>query len=394
MTRKIKALLADFYLRRETNMKTSKKLNIVFLDFDDIKNPLLAAGQAKATLEVGSRLVKKGHQVTIISSRFPGYKDRMENGMHYKHIGLGTQNIKLNNLAYIFALPFMVRKLKADVIIECFTAPISTLFSPIFTKIPVIILPSMFNAREFSKKYHLPLYMIEEFGLKFYKYMMPYSDIDSSKAKRINPKLICNIIPQGVGEEFFQIKHQKPSHILFLSRFDIDQKGIDILLKAYARVNKKINYPLVLGGHGPDEKKIVEMIKTFGLEEKVKIVGPLYGQKKVDFIASSIYVAFPSRHDELSLWALEALASGMPLIAFDLPEAKWMTDDVALKAKPLDIDQYSNLLLKGTDTKINNKMRIAARKLASKYSWENVADKFDIFMFEVLRRETNYEKSN
>jgi len=144
-------------------------MNITFLDFDDIKNPLLSAGQAHATFEVGRRLVQKGHKVKVISSKYPGFKDRVEEGIEYRHIGVGTNNIRLNNFLYIFFIPFAVRKLKADIIIECFTAPISTLFSPLFSKIPVIGLPSMFNAKEFTKKYCLPFkptqsYLFDQMG--------------------------------------------------------------------------------------------------------------------------------------------------------------------------------------------------------------------------------------
>lgn len=69
-----------------------KRLQIVYLDFDDIKNPLLNAGQARATAEVGKRLALKGHKVTSVCSRYPGAKDRIENGIKYTHIGLGSIN--------------------------------------------------------------------------------------------------------------------------------------------------------------------------------------------------------------------------------------------------------------------------------------------------------------
>ena len=50
----------------------TKKLHIAFLDFDDLRNPLLSGGQARATYEVAYRLVKLGHKVTIICGRYPG----------------------------------------------------------------------------------------------------------------------------------------------------------------------------------------------------------------------------------------------------------------------------------------------------------------------------------
>lgn len=366
----------------------NKKLNITFLDFDDIKNPLLGAGQAHATYEVGRRLVKSGNKVLVLCSKYPGYKDRIEDGIEYKHIGLYTGNIKINNILYILALPLYINKLKSDIVIECFTAPISTLFSPIFTKKPVIALPSMFNAIEFSKKYHLPFDLIEKFGMRFYKYMLPYSEIDAKKAIGLNKNIIYKIVPQGVDKEYLKIKQKKPKYILFLGRFDIAQKGIDMLIEAYAKVSNKINYPLFIAGHGPDEEKIVKLIKKYKLGNKVKIVGPAYGNKKNKLMAEALFVAFPSRHDEMCLWALEALAGGLPLVGFDIPESKWMSSGISMKAKAFDIDEYANLLLKATNNKEIFKLRRNSREFAKKYPWEKVVEEFEAFIRFVLRKES------
>lgn len=364
-------------------------MHIAFLDFDDIKNPLLGAGQARSTYEVGKRLTAAGHDVTVYCSRYPDSKDRDEDGLVYKHISIGTGHIRVNNAFYIMSLPFYVRNIKADVIIESFVPPMSTLFSPVFTKIPVIGLPSMFNAHEFSKKYHFPFYIIERFGSKLYRYFMPYSDVDSQKMKRMNPSIMYKIIPQGVDESFFYIPHKKPKHILFLSRFDMQQKGIDLLIQAYAKVSKKIQYPLVIAGHGPDEQKIKFLINSYNLNSKIFLTGSAYGKKKENLLSEALYVAFPSRHDELSLWALEALASGLPLVGFALPESKWAAEDVSLKAKPYDTDEYASLLLKATDQKLNKEMRINARKLASQYTWDKVAQMYEDFISSVVAYEKN-----
>ncbi len=366
-------------------MKNTK--NIAFFDFDDIRNPLLNAGQARATYEVGIRLVKYGYKVTVYCARYPGYRDRKEKGISYRHISIGTRFIRFNNLLYIVTLPFYIRKVKADVIIESFVAPISTLCTPLFTKIPVIALPSMFNAMEFTKKYGLPFHWIERFGSKVYKYFMPYSEIDSKKMLNLNPSIIYKIVPQGVSEEYFMIKHNKPKHILFLSRLDIKQKGIDLLLEAYAKVHTKLMYPLVIAGHGPDKEEVLSLIKKLGLKDRVKLVGPAYGIKKKKLIADALFVAFPSRHDEISLWALEALASGMNIVCFDLPEGAWMTDKVCLKAKPFDIDAYASLLIKAADPRLRKIMQKEARKLAKRYTWSKVTRMFDEFIQEVLSLE-------
>lgn len=373
--------------------KLNKKLKIVFLDFDDIKNPILAGGQAKATLEVGQRLAKKGHKIKVLCSRYPGYKDRTENGIEYRHIGIGTKNVKLNNALYILSIPFAVGKIKeADIILECFTAPISTLFSPLFTKIPVIALTTSFEAEKFGEIYHLPLGLVEKFGLRFYKYFLPFTKFYDEKIKKINPKAVTKIVPEGVEEVFFKIKKKEPKYILFLGRYDIGQKGIDLLLKAYSLIADQINYPLVIAGNGPDEIKIKKMIEELKLSKKVKMIGPTYGEKKFNVLSEALLVAFPSRQEGFSCFALEALASGLPLITFDIPGLSWSNSKVALKASPNDIKDYASLLLCANQKELIKNMSIDARKFASKFTWNNVSDDFEDFFQEVLEREGKNEQ--
>lgn len=368
-------------------MKKKNSLSIIFLDFDDIKNPLLGAGQAKATFEVGSRLVKNGHKVTVISSRYPSYKDRTQSGIIYKHIGVGSTHIKLNNLIYILALPFMVRKVQADIIVECFTAPISTMLSPLFTKIPVVGLPTSFEAERFAKLYNLPFDRVEHFGLKRYKYFLPYTEHFDKKIKKVNKNAVTKIVPEGVGREYFRIKQQKPKHILYLGRLDIGQKGLDLLLVAYAKVANKIKYPLVLAGHGPDEIKVKDLIKKNKLEKKVILVGAVYGTKKEQLLSEAVFAAFPSRHEGFSLVSLEVLAAGLPIVGFNIPALSFADKTISFKAKRFSVSEYANLLLKATDTKTIIPMRKNARLYVKKYTWENVAIQFESFFRQVLKLE-------
>ncbi len=366
------------------------KMNIAIIDMDSLKNPFWGAGAAHATREVGKRLAKK-HQVTVYCSKYPGFKNYQEDGVYYRHAGIVNKNPLLTNLFFILSIPMLVRGIKADIIIENFHAPTSVSFSPLFTKIPVVGLPAMFNAIEFAKKYHIPFDLIEKFGIRFYKYLLPYSETDSSKAKKLNPNIIYRIVPQGVDKSFFKVIHKKPRYILFLSRFDIWQKGIDLLLKSYAKVSNKIGFPLVIAGHGPDKEKIKKLISDLKLDGKVKILGPAYGEKKIRLIEESVFVVFPSRHDEISLWTLEALAAGLPVVAFDLPESRWIKKTVALKAKRFDLDDYAGKLLEGTKPNLNRKMRKSAREFAKEFSWEKVAEQFEDFLEYVLNKEKRYE---
>lgn len=356
-----------------------KKLRIAYLDFDDIKNPLLGAGQAVATQEVARRLVQKGHKVEVFCSRYPSFKNRIENGIKYTHIGVGSKNIRLNNIFYILLLPFTVRKIKADIVVECFTSPISTLFSPLFTNIPVVALPTSFEAGRFAKQYHLPFHWVERFGLRFYKYFLPTSEFFEKKIRSVNKRVKTKIVPQGVDELYLKVKPGKPEFIVFLGRFDIGQKGIDILLDAYKKICKYISFPLVMVGFGPDEKKVEVMIKKLKLTKNVKIVGGKFGKEKLDILSKALFSVVPSRHEGFCIAALEALSVGIPVVSFDIPGLSWMNEKVSIKAKAFEKDDLAEKMLKAIDSKINKSLRKNCKVFARKYTWKKVADEYEKF---------------
>ncbi len=356
-----------------------KKLKIAYLDFDDIRNPLLGAGQAVATLEVGKRLVKKGHKLEVFCSKYPGYKDRYENGIKYTHLGIATRNIRLNNIFYILFLPFFISKIKADIIVECFTPPFSVLFSPLFTKIPVVAIPSSFEAERFARQYHLPFHWVEKFGIRFYKYFLPASGYFENKFKKINPKVKSKIVPQGFDESYLKVKPEKPEHILYMGRFDIGQKGIDLLLYAYKKIYQKIKIPLVMIGYGPDEKKIVDLIKWLNLGKNVRLVGRKSGQEKINLLLKALFFAVPSKHEGFCIAALEALAVGIPVVSFDIPGLSWINSEVSLKAKPFSINDYAKKMFQLSGKKLNLGLRRNCKKFAKGFSWDKVADQYEDF---------------
>ena len=146
-------------------------MKIVVFDMDNIRNPHWGSGQAVATREIFKRLSAR-HEVTVYSSKYPNAKDYIEEGICYKHVGLGTNKSFLNNLAYIAVLPFLVRKIQADIIVEHFTAPFSLCFTPLFTRIPVIGLSSFFDSKILGQKYHLPFEIVPKKGAKYYRFFI------------------------------------------------------------------------------------------------------------------------------------------------------------------------------------------------------------------------------
>lgn len=367
-----------------------QKLHIVILDFDDIKNPLLSGGQARASFEVGKRLVDFGNKVTVVTSRFPNSKDGENNGIMYRHIGVGSANIKLNNIIFFLALPFFVARLKADVIIECFTAPISTCFSPIFTKIPVIGMPTMFEAYEFSKKYHIPFHWIETIGARFYKYFLAYSQLNKSKMEKLNPNIVSKIIPNGVAESMSKIKTKDGNYGIFIGRIDVVQKGLDLLIDACRRFPENLKMKIVIAGNGPktEEDKLKSLIQKNKVSKIVSYVGRVDGDSKEKLLANSSFGIYTSRFEDFPLVPLEYASFGKPLICFDVPGLSWVPEEVSIKVKPFDTTKLAKSLTDiATDKILRDKKKKYCRPFAKKYGWNAIAKEYENFCHEVIEME-------
>lgn len=99
--------------------------------------------------------------------------------------------------------------------------------------------------------------------------------------------------------------------ILFASRLH-HQKGVDVLLKALAQLDRS-DYFCALAGTGEERGKLVRMTASLGLQDRVRFLG--FRSDVADLLSEADFVALPSRYEGLPLIVLEAMAAGCPIIA-------------------------------------------------------------------------------
>lgn len=94
------------------------------------------------------------------------------------------------------------------------------------------------------------------------------------------------------------------------------QKGFDLLVQAFAEIAPYLPlWDLVILGEGDERTTLQERIDQLGLTERVKMPGRV-GNVGDWYQASDLYV-LSSRVEGLSNTLLEAMASGLPAVAFD-----------------------------------------------------------------------------
>lgn len=114
------------------------------------------------------------------------------------------------------------------------------------------------------------------------------------------------------------------------------QKGQDILIDAVAMlIREKIKIRLILVGDGEMNRKLHDRVRHFGLEEKVLFLGRRYDIARI-LSASDIYAA-PSRWESFNIALGEAMLSGKPCVATEIPgHADILIDGVTGLSVPAD----------------------------------------------------------
>ncbi|MPY68375.1 glycosyltransferase [Deinococcus sp. SDU3-2] len=105
--------------------------------------------------------------------------------------------------------------------------------------------------------------------------------------------------------------------LLFIGRFDVAQKGLDLLVRAYAQARDAgLQLPLHLVG--PDFRggrdHLEALLAEKHLTGKVTLHGPVNAVGRLAWLGRARAFVAPSRHEGLPMAPLEALAAGVPLI--------------------------------------------------------------------------------
>lgn len=103
---------------------------------------------------------------------------------------------------------------------------------------------------------------------------------------------------------------KKGEYGLYFGRL-IDEKGVDVLLKALAEAG---DIPFVIVGNGPEENQLKEIAEEAGLKN-VQFVGPKWGTELDEYLNNCKYVVCPSTwHENFPYVILQAFAAGKPVI--------------------------------------------------------------------------------
>lgn len=129
-------------------------------------------------------------------------------------------------------------------------------------------------------------------------------------------------------------------------------KNQAVVIKALARLNNP-NIIYTICGAGPSESELRKLIHKYKLENQVRMVG--YRNDMDMVLQSGDAFAFPSKREGMGMAALEALASGLPVVAADNRGTReYMIDGVnGYVCKENSVDEYIEAIQKLIDNRDN-----------------------------------------
>ncbi len=376
------AYMLGLFENKDTEEHYSKKLNILIFNWRDTKH-VWAGGAEVYIHELSRKLVRKNHSITIFCGNDGQNKNYEEiDGIKvYRRGGFYT--------VYIWALLYYIFKFrgKYDIVIDSENG--IPFFTPLFVKEPIIGLIHHVHQEVFRGNLILPLALLGKFlegrVMPFvYKNVKVVTVSNSSKLAiekiGLGKNSPVEVVNPGIDTSKFKpgSKTATPS-ILYLGRLK-PYKSVETAILAMQMLVKNIpNVTLTIGGEGESRPILEELTEKLKLQKAVKFIGHVTEKQKAALYSKSWVMVQPSTIEGWGITAIEANASGTPVVASNVPGLRdsVMNPHTGYLVKPKDHDQFALKLEKIIlDKRIRRELERGSIEWANNFSWNKSADSF------------------
>jgi phosphatidylinositol alpha-mannosyltransferase len=227
-----------------------------------------------------------------------------------------------------------------------------------------------------TRRYKLPFRVVERYALRLYRHFIVLNEADRATVHRYNREARCLLIPNGAYRpEVADGEFGQGRHLLFIGRIDVEQKGLDLLLRALSRYPPGL--PLMIAGAGTrrEENKLRALAEQ--VDVPVVLLGRVCGAEKERLLRDAACVVVPSRYETFCLSALEAMTYGKPVVCFDLPQLRWIDDGGAVRVPVGDVEALGRAVQElVADPARREKLGRVAFAVSRDYDWEIIGERY------------------
>jgi len=296
--------------------------------------PPVGGGGGRVAQDIAERLVKKGHEIHVVTSHIKGLPTTEVNKNVYIHrVKCARKHAYKAHLldmalyiliSSIYSLR-LIRKMRPTIIHTHFAVPagFAALLVSVFSGIPFVITSHLGD---------VPGGVPEKTG-KIFPIIYPLTKIIWKKAEKIiavsqfTKVLILSSYPfvdpivvhNGVDIEAIKplkIDVNDPPNIVFAGRL-VPQKNPIQIIRTLGEI-KELTWNCTIIGDGPLRKELEQKIVALGIEDKVHITGWLKPDEVLSIYDKSDILFMTSLEEGLPIAGVQALAKGLAVVLSDV----------------------------------------------------------------------------
>lgn len=376
----------------------SDKMNILYITKTSILSD--GGGGEERARQVTEGLASRGHEVTVLcGATDPDLpKWTSDSGRTIRHVSCVPSSLfrfpKLSFYAtrYLFALfslPVLFWLLltrEYDVLVENMTPyPSLSIIGSRVTGIPIVAVQHEFYDRSCYRTYDpltATIQLVVQNILRVGTYtgvIVPTNHVARKLAEYGVEESRLAVVPNGVDADRYRLTdlERNQRYLITVGRLS-KRKGQDTILEAFQEIHQRAQeVELHVIGDGPARSELEEYTETLGLSDAVTFHGYVESDEKIEMMNRAGIFVFASRQEGFGLVLLEAMASGLPVVATKLPvyDDFFQQDTNGRLLGTRDPESFAREVLELlNDSERVSDIRTRNREKAAEFSWDSTVD--------------------
>ncbi len=284
--------------------------------YDDPANPWVAGGGAVRVRELYRRLIPD-LDVTVATGSFPGARNEEIDGIRYLRLG-SSSPYAWSRWTYGREATRLLTKSSYDVAVFDFSV-YTPLQLPAGRPVGVVVhhLTGPSARQRWGPIAGAAVACRERYMLRQARWFTATSRATlDALAPLVPPGSRIRLVQAGVPDDLFTLARNEGGSLLYFGRLDWFQKGLDVLLQAFASLTREFpELRLRIAGRGKDADRVEAAVDELGIRHAVEIRGSVSEEEKRRLFSEAKLLLMPSRFEGFGMVAAEAMASGVPVVA-------------------------------------------------------------------------------
>lgn len=344
--------------------------------------PKWLAGTEIATYNIAKYLARRGHEVHVITSLDSGLpKKNIEEGFYIHRVKLNYKIPFLSIFIYFIKIVLLISQINPDIVhSQSLIAGWMTVLIKIFLRIPCVVFgrgSDIYTEYKFKKT-------ILKLTLRKADAIIALTEDMRNEMKKIYNRDIF-VIPNGINiDNYVKVSKNKifnkDKTILFVGTLR-PIKGVKYLIESMKIIQQyNPNIRLMLVGNGNDKENLNKLVDTFKLSGCINFVGQIPNEIIPKYMAISDIFVLPSLSEGFPVVILEAMASGLPIVATKVGGLAEIVKDgingyLVDPCRPEEIAEKVILILE--DDKLSEKISKNNKEKALNYNWDRVVERLE-----------------